>query len=110
MHLYLQNINYFSDPIYSPFKNSDIDNDTLRIKKIDKIYRDLRTLITFAKFINYRILIIGDFNARIKNETGDKDNNINGIEKFLPFLESNNLKIRNPFGIKTCKTHNGSQR
>ena len=68
-------------------------NELILINKINQIHRDLSTLINFFKFINYRIIIYGDFNARIGNEISDILQNgkfacnINGYEKIIPFYK-----------------------
>ena len=36
-----------------PFKKIDITNDALRIKKICKMHRYIKTLLDFAKFIDW---------------------------------------------------------
>ena len=91
-----------------PFKKKDEKADNLRIRLINKIYRDLSTLINFSKFINYLLLIYGFFNAWIKELIGDALDNYNGITKFMPFINDHNLVIRNPRNIKTCITPNGA--
>ena len=57
-----------------------------RMEIIDTIYKNLSSLITLAKMINFRIIIIGDFNARIGNIIGDHNTNVMEINKFLPFI------------------------
>ena len=60
------------------------------------------------QFINYRMFISGDFNSRIKELIGDKAYYISGLERFIPFLEQNNLIIRNPKNTITCKNNKGT--
>ena len=85
--------------------------DPNRMEIIDNIYKDLSTLINFAKMINHRIILFGDFNARIGAMIHDHNTNIMGLNKFLPFINQHDLKIINLIdnkGIATCLKQDGS--
>ena len=76
---------------------------------IDRIFCDLSTLVDAARCIGYRIVIFGDFNARIGFVVGDHA--VNDLEyQFLSFIQSNNLRIinkKNHFGKLTCFKNGG---
>ena len=64
-----------------------------------------------AKLLNYRLIITCDFNGRIKEISGDKINNNMSKNKFLPFINMNNLKILNIVkhkGAPTCIKDEGN--
>ena len=61
-----------------------------KMRVIDKIFQDLDTLVTFSKAMGHRIIIIGDFNARIGDLSGDHDDNTLGKLFFLPFIRHHN--------------------
>ncbi|ETO07699.1 hypothetical protein RFI_29691, partial [Reticulomyxa filosa] len=61
--------------------------------RIDDIYKDICTRMDILDNLGYRIVIMGDFNARIK-DTGDTITNENG-KRLLSFCNVHSLKILN---------------
>ena len=86
-----------------------VEGEELRAATIDQIFRDLTSLVDSARCVGYRIIIFGDFNARIGSEVGDHATN-ELKDRFMAFIEGNGLKIINKkrhFGVRTCFKNGG---
>ena len=80
-----------------------------RVEVVDSIFRDLDVLVDAARTLNYRIVILGDFNSRDPPVTGDHDNNLMR-HRFNAFIESNGLciiNLRRHRGVATCTKNGG---
>ncbi|ETO20071.1 hypothetical protein RFI_17147 [Reticulomyxa filosa] len=72
--------------------------DRINAIHIDKAWNDVQGVVEIFQKLQYAIIIMGDFNARVK-QTGDAINNQSG-SRLIEWCERGNLKILN---IEQCR-------
>ena len=83
--------------IYCPPLGSlnDEITDPNRFRIVKQMLLDMHTICSFARNIGYKLLIMGDPNARIPALTGDHAANAKGSSLWAPFIEAESLHLVN---------------